>query len=373
MQTTVAPDTPHQQSATSRPAAKQGRRGTATPHARHRPEGQGRRLALAFQAVDTFPALAESRDRLLSTIATENVATGDVVTAVESDIALTIAVLRLANTRAVGQGRVDTVRAAVRLLRPQAIRALASSVPVFDFFARSGVWESAPERFRLHALATQRIAERIAVEGRYENLDRLAVTSLLHDVGKLVLIRAYPGYPSHVHQGARTPDERAKYERRELSIDHTLLGGVLIGRWGLPSSLAGAIEHHHDADADGEAAIIRLADMLAHYERGTPVAPNAMLRSARALGLGPEQLRRLICGLPRYSDPRKHPVDPCPLSERELRVLERLAQGGVYKQIARELALSVSTVRSHLHNIYGKLGVLNRAQAVLLAAERGWI
>jgi DNA-binding NarL/FixJ family response regulator len=35
--------------------------------------------------------------------------------------------------------------------------------------------------------------------------------------------------------------------------------------------------------------------------------------------------------------------------------------------------LSVSTVRTHLHNIYGKIGVGDRASAVLLAGERGWI
>jgi DNA-binding CsgD family transcriptional regulator/HD-like signal output (HDOD) protein len=374
MQTNVAPNRPSDQGNARGPTGKRGRTGAvATPRQRHKPEGQGRRLALSFQALETFPALAESRDRLLSAIGEEHLATADVVTAIESDIALTIAVLRLANTQTPAQGRVDTVRAAVQLLRPKAIQAVASRVPTFDFFEHASVWESAPERFRLHALATQRTADRIAVEVHYENLDRLAVTSLLHDVGKLVLIRAYPGYPSHVHQGARTPDERARYERRELSIDHTLLGGVLVGRWGLPASLASAVEHHHDADAEGEAAIIRLADMLAHYERGAPVAPNTMLQSARALGLGPDQLRRLIFELPRHSDPRKHPVDPCPLSEREVRVLQRLADGDVYKQIARELAVSVSTVRSHLHNIYGKLGVLNRAQAVLLAAERGWI
>jgi LuxR family maltose regulon positive regulatory protein len=54
-------------------------------------------------------------------------------------------------------------------------------------------------------------------------------------------------------------------------------------------------------------------------------------------------------------------------------VLQHLAEGMVYKQIARELALSVSTVRSHLHNVYGKLGAVDRAQAVLIANERGWL
>ena len=46
-------------------------------------------------------------------------------------------------------------------------------------------------------------------------------------------------------------------------------------------------------------------------------------------------------------------------------MLKRLAEGKVYKQIARELSLSTSTVRTHLHNIYGKLGAVDRAQAVL--------
>ena len=42
-------------------------------------------------------------------------------------------------------------------------------------------------------------------------------------------------------------------------------------------------------------------------------------------------------------------------------------------QIASELGLSTSTVRTHLHNVYGKLGAMDRAQAVLIATERGWI
>jgi DNA-binding NarL/FixJ family response regulator len=78
-------------------------------------------------------------------------------------------------------------------------------------------------------------------------------------------------------------------------------------------------------------------------------------------------------------DARERPVrkrrakEPCPLSSRELEVLMALADGKVYKQIAREMSLSVSTVRSHLHRSYTKMGVPDRAQAVLLATKRGWI
>jgi putative nucleotidyltransferase with HDIG domain len=346
----------------------------AAPSAeRHQNEGHGRRLTMAFEALEAFPALAESRDRLLSVVTKDNVATADVVAAVESDVALIIAVLRLANRAQDGRARVDTAVAAVELLNPHTVQAVAHRMRTFDFFERASVWDAAPERFRLHALATQHAADRLATELGYENRDRLTVTSLLHDVGKLVLLHAYPGYPSQVHRGARTPEERIHQERRELGVDHALVGGVLIRRWGLPGSLATPIERHHNPDVEGEAAFIRLADMLAHYAQGGRVSPSEMLHTARSVGLGPDELRRVLYELPSATSQRQRHVDPCPLSGRELGVLQRLAEGKVYKQIAHELTLSTSTVRTHLHNIYGKLGAVDRAQAVLIATERGWL
>src|SRR6266571_1971614 len=64
---------------------------------RPRNEGHGKRLTAAFEALEVFPALAESRNRLLSLIAEERPSTGDVVRAIESDVALVISVMRLAN------------------------------------------------------------------------------------------------------------------------------------------------------------------------------------------------------------------------------------------------------------------------------------
>src|SRR4029079_11794342 len=101
----------------------------------------------------------------------------------------------------------------------------------------------------------------------------------------------------------------------------------------------------------------------------------AALRALRpALPLAGATARgRGVSALPPPSQARPRAVEPCPLSSRELDVLKRLAQGMVYKQIALELSLSTSTVRTHLHNIYGKLGAVDRAQAVLHATERGWL
>jgi putative nucleotidyltransferase with HDIG domain len=337
-------------------------------------EGHGKRLTAAFEALEVFPALAESRNRVLSLIAQERPSIGEVVAAIESDVALVIAILRLAN-RLEGpkRGQVESVVTAVEVLSPEAVQTLAADAEVFEFFERGKTWDAAPERFRLHAVSVQRAADRLAAQAGYQHRDRLLVTALLHDVGKLVLMHAYPGYPKQVHGPARTPEERLHYERRELGVDHALVGGVLTRRWNLPKSIASAIERHHADDAHGDAAFVRLADMLAHYAQGLPVSSVELLRSARAVGFGPPELRSVLYDLPYPSSARPRSIEPCPLSARELEVLKRLAKGFVYKQIAHEMTLSTSTVRTHLHNIYGKLGAVDRAQAVLYATERGWL
>jgi len=342
---------------------------------RHHNEGQGRRLTSAFEALEAFPVLAESRNRVLRMFDAGEPSTAELIAAVESDVALAIAALRLANqVEGPTKGRVESAVAALDVLSPQTVLSIASRARTYDFFERTAVWQNIPERFRLHGVATQRAAERIANEIDYEFRDRLMVTALLHDIGKLVLVHAYPGYPRQVHADARTPEDRLQRERRELGVDHALVGGVLSRRWGLPGSIAQVVESHHSADAEGEAALIRLADMLAHYLVGASVTPSEMLNVAKSINLRPAQLREIMYDLPQTSGSnRPRQVDPSPMSSREVDVLKRLAKGMVYKQIASELGLSTSTVRTHLHNVYGKLGAMDRAQAVLIATERGWI
>jgi putative nucleotidyltransferase with HDIG domain len=344
-------------------------------HERHHNEGHGRRLTAAFEALEVFPVMVESRNRVLRLFEAGEPSTADVVTAVESDVALAVTVLRLANqVDGRYKGRVDTAVKGVEVLSARTVQSIASRARTFDFFERTAVWQGIPERFRLHAIATQRAADRLAREIGFEQRDRLMVSSLLHDIGKLVLVHAYPGYPRQVHVEARTPEERLQRERRELGVDHALVGGVLVRRWGLPRSMASVIERHHADDAEGDAALIRLADMLAHYALGAPVNPASLLAAARVLGVKPAELRTVMYDLPLpTANARPRQIDPCPMSAREVDVLRRLAKGMVYKQIAGELGLSTSTVRTHLHNVYGKLGAMDRAQAVLIATERGWI
>ncbi|HEY8809989.1 MAG TPA: LuxR C-terminal-related transcriptional regulator, partial [Solirubrobacterales bacterium] len=118
---------------------------------------------------------------------------------------------------------------------------------------------------------------------------------------------------------------------------------------------------------------VATADMVAHYSQGEAVTPERLRETAKRCGLGPEGLRELLYELPYPRERESRVSEPCPLSGRELDVLRHLSEGMVYKQIAGEMQLSVSTIRTHLHNVYGKIGAVDRAQAVLTARDRGWI
>jgi DNA-binding NarL/FixJ family response regulator len=59
------------------------------------------------------------------------------------------------------------------------------------------------------------------------------------------------------------------------------------------------------------------------------------------------------------------------LTARELRVLERIVAGRANKEIALDLKISETTVKSHVNSLLGKLGVADRTQAATLAIQRG--
>ena len=58
-----------------------------------------------------------------------------------------------------------------------------------------------------------------------------------------------------------------------------------------------------------------------------------------------------------------------PLSERELEILRVVAVGLSDRQVGERLIIAIGTVKKHLNNIYGKLGVGNRTGALARARE----
>lgn len=363
---------------TGQDAADAGRekaeRGRARPPARRAAGGRADTpdLRTAIAEFDVVPAFGPACERTLAAISTGPTVGGDAVAAIESDTGLTIAVLRRAQGLA-GRRPIANISDAVAALRPVEIRDAVSALPRATF-----PWQTALEALmhhsRIHSQAVARAADRIARELHLADSDEILLVALVHDVGKLVLSRARPDYDRATEPRSYTPEQRIRQEQHTLGTDHASLGGLLLGRWKLPARLADAVAAHHSATVENEiATYVRLADMVAHHAQGDAVDRRVMLSLAQVCGLPVKALRDVLFDLPHSGGSQRRRAEPSPLSQRETEVLRLLGEGKQYKQIAGELGLSSSTVRSHLHNTYEKLEVSDRAQAVLRATEMAWI
>jgi LuxR family maltose regulon positive regulatory protein len=135
------------------------------------------------------------------------------------------------------------------------------------------------------------------------------------------------------------------------------------------------------AAATRDEALAFLADALAlagpegyvrtFVDKGEPMAD--LLRQAAAQGTAPEYARRLLEAFSRTPIPVRPVTQPLvePLSDREIEVLRLLVDHRTNQEIAQELFISVNTVKTHLKNIYGKLSVHGRQEAVAEARELG--
>jgi len=138
-------------------------------------------------------------------------------------------------------------------------------------------------------------------------------------------------------------------------------------------------------DTDRALTLLKSALTLAEPEgfirifvdEGPPMAH--LLCEALHRGIAPDYVRRLLAAFPvdepMQADLKRTEADQSelvePLSDRELEVLQLIAEGLTNREIASRLYISLHTVKVHSRNIYGKLDVHNRTRAVSQARALG--
>jgi len=129
-------------------------------------------------------------------------------------------------------------------------------------------------------------------------------------------------------------------------------------------------------NAEGQILSYLILAQVAHFEGKTDEAQETLEKAKRIAAttqLPPgreEQINaceKLLLATPVGGIGQSSLIDP--LSERELEVLKLFADGLSNQEIAEKLIISLGTVKAHSSNIYRKLGVRNRAQAVIAARE----
>jgi putative nucleotidyltransferase with HDIG domain len=336
--------------------------------------GYGARFGDALAFLQRPPILAESYGRLVHAVDQRHAAIADAIEIVETDVGLAAAVLSAANQLPGRKGDgVASVPAAIAALGPRGTLRLAAALPTLRPAAPGDRLSIALSRISAHAIATRAAADRLARSVGERGRDELRLAATLHDVGKVALVALRDGYLAEMSDHSATPEDRLTAERRRLTIDHAAIGAVALRRLGMPKSIVTLVDRHHADDATGRAAILRLADMLAHMSSGDPVSPEALTSVSKRLAIDEDALHAIAYDLQRARMARTTADGPSPLTPMQEKALRGLAEGKRYKQIAADLGLAESTVRSHVHNLYRRLDVADRAHAVLLASERGWI
>jgi HD-like signal output (HDOD) protein len=207
--------------------------------------------------------------RLSMTLANPRSSAAAIADIIAEDAGLAARLLRLVNSPFYGFGaRVDTVSRAVVLVGTRQISELALATSVLRMF------EGIPARYVdmkalwLHGVATGVAARVIGMRRGDNNVERLFVAGVLHDVGRLLIYRAVPDLAGEIMRDERGDELLTEIEQERLGFDHADVGGALLHAWNLPERLEDAVAFHHRPSADRrspiESATIHLADIVAH-------------------------------------------------------------------------------------------------------------
>jgi LuxR family maltose regulon positive regulatory protein len=157
-------------------------------------------------------------------------------------------------------------------------------------------------------------------------------------------------------------------------LEHALQSAQTVGRLGNALNILAVRAVVYYAQGELEQAFATLEQTLelaepegylrVFVDQGAPMA--RLLRRMLARSSRPNYVRRLLeaLGEPVKIEPRTASTLIDRLSPRELEVLRLIVDGATNKEIADELVLTVNTVKRHISNIFGKLEVSNRAQAI---------
>ncbi|MFJ5264112.1 response regulator [Streptomyces sp. NPDC088387] len=165
--------------------------------------------------------------------------------------------------------------------------------------------------------------------------DEILALARAHEIDVALLDIEMPG---------ATGIEAAALLHRELP--HVRL--VVLTTFGRPGYLRGAMEAGADAFLVKDAPAAQLADAVRRVLAGERVIDPTLAAAALAEGANP-------------------------LTDREREILRAAADGSTNAELARTLHLSQGTVRNYLSTAIQKLTVRNRAEAVRVAREKGWL
>lgn len=201
------------------------------------------------QGLGTLKPLPATANRLIAALQKEDTSLASVSDFIEHDQVIAGRVLRLARSAAYsGAMPINSVQAAtmrlgtatiLELVLGDYLRTLKMAAPLYDL-DEDDLWA--------HGAASGLAVRALRQECPRTPMPEIAQSAaLMHDIGKLVLVRTVQVRPADVLSICqREKITWVEAERQLIGCDHAEVGGLLARLWELPEELCSAIEHHHD-------------------------------------------------------------------------------------------------------------------------------
>lgn len=232
---------------------------------------QARDLKLIVKEVPTLPIVYQ---QLFSKMSNPNVSVPQLAEVVSRDQSLATKILKLVNSAFYGYKKeINTISRAMVILGFRTVRNAALAISVFDYVSGAEEDSRFPvEDFWKHSLCSASIAKVVGQKTGVKQQEETFVSGLLHDIGKMIMMKYFPEDFSEVCGVAL--DKGITWNEAEhelLNVDHTTVAKAVLRSWNFPSNLTEAIQYHHSLST-GTAypslvALTHIADHVS-YELG---------------------------------------------------------------------------------------------------------
>ncbi len=229
-------------------------------------------LQALVSGVNSLPSVPALYLRLVRELDRPDSSIQEIANVISQDTAMTAKILQLANSAFFGiRRRITSPKDAVIYLGFDNLKALALSVQIFSTF-KMGSKRFSIDRLAHHGMRSGVMARLLAERMKCPRtvVDDAFMAGLLHDVGKLVLVGAFPSrYDEALLIAETTGKPLWKVEREEFGTTHAEVGTYLLWLWGMPDAVVEAVNYHHQPSKCpvanlGALAAVHIGDALEH-------------------------------------------------------------------------------------------------------------
>lgn len=216
----------------------------------------------------SLPAVVTRINELLNE---PNATAADIAHYISQDTALTAQLLKLVNSPFYSfPSKVDTISMAVTILGTRQLRDLVIATTVVSHFVPDPNVDFDIETFWCHSITTGIAARVIALSLKIPNSERLFISGLLHDIGKMIMSILLPRETESLNMANQATISRVSndIEKQIFGFTHAELGQVLLDSWQFPQTISQPIAHHHDMQCDEafnkDTAVLHIANVIAN-------------------------------------------------------------------------------------------------------------